>query len=145
MYSLHISLSLSIWSMSRTWKWLLQTAQNGSVPHQDISSNSHRKIRTNKTKMTMTRIKVRKVFSKQFLFITARQRSCEKVMFLHVSVILSAGACVDGGACIAKGRVWLRGCASLVGAWVAGRGVRGWALPPPAPTATTKAGGTHLI
>ena len=43
----------------------------------------------------------RKVFSKQFLFITTSQRSCMKVMFLHVSVILST----EGGACVAGGHV----------------------------------------
>ena len=41
------------------------------------------------------------------------QRSCAKVIFLHVCVILSTGgggrgwgACVVMGACVAGGRVW---------------------------------------
>ena len=49
-------------------------------------------------------------FTNTFLFFTARKRSCGKVMFLHVSVIL-----LTGGACMVEGGV--HGCGGCAWLW----------------------------
>ena len=49
------------------------------------------------------------------LFITIRNSSCRKVMFSQASVILSTGRGMCGGAYVAGGHAWQRGCAWLGG------------------------------
>ena len=79
-------------------------------------------------------------------FITARKRSCGKVMFLHVSVILFTGGCLVPGGLLLGGA-----CSGEWGCLVPGGGVPGpRGVPAPGgvlggtpPQTAFAAGGTH--